>query len=128
MAVIEGGKIIEDAQGRGSVTVLVIEDLAAGGGIAARAEWCAPTEGAEIKKLGIVPKGASAGIDDSNTAVLVVTDGGGNTIVSKTYDTANQPPAANAYGSLGNPDATHRVLTASEVVRLAVTQGAAADL
>ena len=78
--------------------------------------------------IGIVPHDASAGIDDSNTAVITVADATGNVIVTKTYNTGTQPPSANVYGSLGTLDVTHKVLTANEVVTVAITQGAAANL
>ena len=129
MSVISGGTVIPGAQYRAArVAVLAIENLAAGADIAARAQWVAPVEGCVLTRAGIVPQGASAGVDDANTAVLALADADGNAIVSKTYNTAAQPPAASAYGSLGTPDATHAVLTANEVVTLAVTQGATADL
>lgn len=107
---------------------LDIADLAAGADIAATVYWAAGRKGAVITAIGIIPKGASAGVDDANTAVIDVTDYAGNSIVSKTYNTATQPPAAGAYGSLGTPSATHGVLTANEAVKIAVTQGAAANL
>jgi hypothetical protein len=105
-----------------------VENLAAGADIADRPIWAAPSGGAVITKVGIVPQGASAGVDNANTAVVNVEDGSGNSIVSKTYDTANQPPASGAYGDLGSLSGTHAVLTANEVLRLDVTQGATADL
>lgn len=108
------------------VDMIHIEDLAAGADIAARAEWAAPAGGATITKIGIVPKGASAGIDNSNTAVVAVADAAANSIVSKTYDTATQPPAASTYADLGT--LTNATLTANEVVTVAVTQGATANL
>ncbi len=110
------------------VTVIAIEDLAAGADIAARAEFVAPAGGCTLTKIGIVPKGNSAGIDDGNTAVVAIADAAGNSIVSKTYNTGTQPPAANTYASLGNLSATHKILTANEVVTVAVTQGATANL
>lgn len=129
MPIISGGKIIENAQSRGArVTVINVENLAAGADFSARAEFAAPAEGAEISKIGIVPQGASAGIDDANTAVLAIADGAGNAIVTRTFNTGTQPPAANVYASLGALDATNKILTANEVVTLAATQGATADL
>lgn len=113
---------------KGRVAIIEIENLAAGVDFAARAEFAAPAGGATITKIGIVPKGSSAGVDDANTAVIAVADGAGNSIVSKTYNTAGQPPADKVYASLGALDATNKVLTANEVVTIAVTQGATADL
>ena len=109
-----------------NVDIIQIEDLAAGADIAARAEWAAPATGCVITKIGIIPKGSSAAIDNSNTAVIAVADAAANSIVSKTYNTATQPPAANVYGDLGT--LSNATLTANEVVTVAVTQGATADL
>lgn len=105
-----------------------ISDLSAGADLSATTIWIAPTVGATLTGAYIVPLGSSAGVDDSNTAVLALTDGDGNSIVSKTYNTATQPPSANTVGSLGTLDATHKVLTASEVVKFALTQGTSANL
>ena len=71
--------------------------------------------------------GASADVDDSNTAVIAIKDDGSNSIVSVTYDTGNAPPSAD-YESLGSLDATHKKLAAGEHMTVAVTQGTTADL
>ena len=72
-------------------------------------------------------QGAPAGIDNSNTCVIAVKDDAGNTIVTKTYNTATQPPSSD-YEDLGALDGTHKVLTAAEHLTLSVTQGATADM
>ena len=105
---------------------IAIENLAANAGIAARPVFMSKLA-AVISEIGILTQGTPAGIDDSNTAVIAITDAAGNSIVSKTYNTLVQPPDA-AYASLGTVSATHGVLTAGEVVKIAVTQGTAADL
>lgn len=129
MGVISGGKVIEGGVTRLAHQALVaVEDLAAGADVAARAVFKAPSTGAVLTAAGLLMQGASAGVDDANTAVVAIADGAGNAIVSKTYNTATQPPAANAYGSLGSLDAVHQVLAADEIVTLAVTQGPTADL
>jgi hypothetical protein len=119
--------IISGARSRAQTARYWIADLAAGADITATPIFCAPSGGATITDIGIVPLGATAGVDNSNTAVFAITDKDGNSIVSKTYNTANQPPAVGVYGSLGALSA-HAVLTANEVVQLALTQGATADL
>lgn len=103
-----------------------IEDLAAGADFTARPCFNAnsPTQ---LVRIGILTLGAPAGVDDSNTVVIAITDGAGNSIVSKTYNTANQPPSG-SYASLGTLDATHSLLTADELVKIAVTQGATANM
>ena len=105
-----------------------IDPGAAGGDIAARTFFVAPAAGCTITKIGIVPLESAAGIDNANTCVVAITDGAANSIVSKTYNTATQPPAAGVYESLGTISATHGVLTANETVLLAVTQGATSDV
>jgi predicted RecA/RadA family phage recombinase len=64
-------------------------------------------------------------VSDASTSVFAVTDGAGNAIVTKTYNTATQP-TANALNDLGALDGTHKVLTAAEIVKLAITNGATA--
>ena len=76
--------------------------------------------------VGYLAAGTDFGtIDDGNTSVFAVTDGAGNAIVTKTYNTATQP-TGNALNDLGGLDGTHKVLTAGEVVKLAITNGATA--
>ncbi len=103
-----------------------VEDLAADGDIAARPSFVHP-RAATLVSVGILTKGAPAGVDDANTAVITVKDDAGNTIVTKTYNTGTQPPTSD-YEDLGALDGTHKVLTAAEHVTLDVTQGATADL
>jgi hypothetical protein len=78
-----------------------------------------------MKAVGLLFNGASAGVDDGNTAVVTIKDGAGATVVTKTYNTATQPPT-DAYdlldGSLTN------AIAAGEVWTISVTQGASADL
>jgi hypothetical protein len=102
-----------------------IADLAAGADIAATTKFATPVA-AELQSAHLLLQGASAGVDAGNTVVVALTDAAGNTIVTKTYGAT--PPTANALNNLGTLDATHKVLTAGEVVKLAITQGATADL
>lgn len=103
-------------------------NLAAGADVSATIMWNAPSTGAVITGAYIIPGGSSAGIDDSNTAVISLTDTDGNAIVAKTYNTATQPPAAGVVGSLGTPSATHGVLAAGEALKYTIVQGSTADL
>lgn len=105
------------------------EDLSAGADVADRYILVIPS-GVQwtISKASIVPEGSSAGVDDSNTAVIALKDDSGNTIVSKTYNTANQPPASGVQGNLGTLDSTYKVLSAGEKLGLSVTQGSTANL
>lgn len=116
------------ANARVRTTVIPVENLAAGADIAARAEFIAPATGGTLRKIGFVAQANPAGIDDANTAVIAWTDAAGNSIVSKTYNTGTQPGDADIYNDLGTLDVTHKVLTANEVVKMAITQGTTADL
>lgn len=108
-------------------TVIVrVEDLAAGADIAARPVFVHP-RAVTLVSVGILTEGAPAGVDNDNTAVLALADDAANAIVTKTYNTATQPPTAD-YEDLGALDGTHKVLTAGEHVTLSVTQGATANL
>lgn len=107
----------------------IIEDLGAGADITDRVLMFAnATQDLTLINASIVPMGASAGVDDGNTAVITLKDGAGNTIVAKTYDTAGQPPAASAIGDLGALDETYKSLSAGEKLTLSIAQGATANL
>ncbi len=103
-----------------------IEDLAANGDIANRPCFSL-ANGGRIVDIVINGAASAAGIDDSNTSVWTFADAAGNTIVTKTYNTAVTFPAANTPTSLGAVSATHGVLTANEGVKFSVTNGTAAD-
>ncbi len=100
-----------------------IEDLAAGADIAGRVVCPVPTE-CTLQSWWIATKGSSAGIDNSNTAVLDLKIGA-TVIATKTYNTATQPPAADTLTDLG---ATRTRIPASSSLLIAVTQGATANL
>lgn len=104
-----------------------IEDLAAGGDITARPIFVAPA-GVDVTLVSasIIPQGSSAGIDDSNTCVVALTDGT-NTIVTITYDTDPAFPASAAAGDLGALSETYKVLSAGEKLYLVVTNGTTAN-
>lgn len=109
------------------VLCVPVEDLAADGDIAARAVFEVPAGlVATLTDARIIMQGSAAGVDDANTCVITLTDGT-NTIVSKTYNTGTAMPAANASGSLGALDATHKVLAAAEKLHFTVTNGTTAN-
>ena len=72
-------------------------------------------------------QGTPAGIDDSNTCVVLLEDGSSNEIVKSTYDTDNAFPSAGVAASLGTISPTHGILTAGEKLLLSVTNGANAN-
>jgi len=106
------------------VATIHIEDLGAGSDIADRPIFVNP-KAVTIESIGILTEGAPAGIDDDNTAVILVEDDASNAIVTKTYNTATQPPSSD-YEDLGNVD--NASLNAGEHLLFSLTQGAAANM
>ncbi|MEM5794752.1 MAG: hypothetical protein AAGU23_00545 [Bacillota bacterium] len=104
-----------------------VSDLGAGVDIAAQVIFSAPA-GLDVTLVSasIIPQGTAAGIDDSNTCVIALTDGT-NTIVTQQYDTSPAFPAAAAVTSLGTLDETYKVLSAGEKLYLSVTNGTTAN-
>ena len=103
-----------------------VEDLAAGVDIANRPIFVVPAGYTfDITAAQIIMQGASAGIDDDNLAAVSI-ELGGVAIAAVEYDTAGQPAASGAAGSLGT--ITEGLLAAGDVLQLSVTQGVAADL
>jgi hypothetical protein len=110
-----------------NVLTYQVEDLGAGVDITDRVIFAAPAGlDVTIATASIIPQGSAAGIDDSNTCVVKLSDGT-NTIVEATYDAAPGFPAAAAVTSLGTPDATYKALAAGEKLYLSVTNGATAN-
>lgn len=102
-----------------------IENLSAGSDISARVVFAAAAA-VTLESVALVAQGAFVGIDNSNTMVVAIADGAGNSIVSKTYNTATQP-TDNGVNDLGTLSSTHKVLTANETVTFAITNGSTAD-
>lgn len=100
-----------------------VEDLAADADITGRPVF-ARGDAVKIDSVYILTEGASAGVDDSNTAAIELVNAAGNTVASVTYDSDSQPPDT-AFEELAL-DATD--LAAEEVLKLNVTQGTTADL
>ncbi len=116
------------ATARKSVLSYQIEDLSAGADIANRVIFQAPS-GIDVTLVSaaIIPQGSAAGVDDSNTCVIALADGSGNSIVSKTYNTGTAIPAAGVLGDLGVLDATYKALAAGEKLALSITNGTTAN-
>jgi hypothetical protein len=104
-----------------------VEDLAANADIADRVIFYAPS-GIDVTLVSasIIAQGSAAGIDDSNTCVITLSDGA-QTIVTKTYDSDPAFPAAATVTSLGSLDATYKVLSAGEKLYLSITNGTTAN-
>jgi len=101
-----------------------VENLAAGADIAARAIH-AFDQDAWIASARVVNQAsAAAGIDGSNTCVVLLATGAG-TVVTETFDGTTTFPAANAAQDLGALSNAH--VSAGDVMTLAVTNGTTAD-
>lgn len=118
------GQLLDDVSPIEYLT-LYIGDLAADADTAAMRAPAHPA-GGRLVSVDVCFHGASAGVDNANTSVHTVTDQDGNTIVTKTYNTATQPP--NGQESLGTCDLTHGVLAARESPRVTITNGGTANL
>jgi hypothetical protein len=106
---------------------IIVEDVAADGDIAARVLYVVPTGySLTLSSASIIPSGASAGIDASNTSVWTLLNGA-NTIVTKTFDDDPAFPADATATTLGTLDGTHKTLAADALLKLTVTNGTNAN-
>jgi len=118
-------EIADEAEVNQMFTELIaVEDLAAGADISQRPIFASKYD-CSFTGIGILTKGAPAGVDNSNTVVITIKNSAGETLVSKTYNTANQPPT-NAYASLGT--LTNQDLDGEDELKIDVTQGATANM
>jgi len=101
-----------------------VEDLAAGADILNIPIFVNP-KAVTINTIGILTQEAPAGVDDSNTSVILIEDDASNVLVTKTYDADPQPPSSD-YEDLGA--LSNNSLNAGEHLMLSVTNGATANL
>ena len=101
-----------------------VEDLAANADITDRPIMSRAYD-YTFSKATILTEGTPAGIDNSNTAVLTLKNGVGSTIVTKTYNTANQPPSS-GYGDIGTLSLTS--IVAGDIITMSLVQGATANM
>lgn len=114
------GKVVDKMR----TALYQIEDLAADADLSNIPMFVNP-KAVTIESIGILTQGAPAGVDDSNTVVIAVKDDAANTLVSKTYNTATQPPSSD-YEDLGS--ISYASLNAGEHLTLSVTQGTTANM
>lgn len=103
---------------------IAIGDLGAGVDVSALPIFADP-QAVTVNSIGILSRGAPAGVDDSNTAVLEVKNDATVLLVSKTYDTSNQPPSSD-YADLGT--VSNGSLNAGQHLTFSITQGATANM
>ncbi len=119
-------KLASDA--RTHILQIPVEDLGAGEDIAQRFVFEAPTGfDVTLVSANILSQGTPAGIDDSNTCVVLLEDGSSNDIVVSTYNTGKPFPSAGVSASLGTLSPTYKVLSSGEKLLLSVTNGANAN-
>ena len=107
--------------------VYQVIDLAADADITSTGLFVCPTGFTfTISSIDIISQGTAAGIDDSNTCVISVLNGT-NAIVTKTYNTGTTFPADGTSDNLGALDETHKVITAGQIIKYTITNGATAD-
>ena len=107
--------------------VYQVIDLAADADITSTGLFVCPTGFTfTISSIDIISQGTAAGIDDSNTCVISVLNGT-NAIVTKTYNAATTFPADGVSSNLGALDETHKVITAGQIIKYTITNGATAD-
>jgi hypothetical protein len=101
-----------------------VEDLDAGGDIAARAIHSFNQDAWIVEARVVNQADAAAGIDDSNTCVITLANTAG-TVVTETFDSTTTFPAANTAKDLGTLANQH--CPKSDALTLAVTNGATAN-
>lgn len=75
----------------------------------------------------LLTQGTPAGIDNSNTVVITLTVNG-NVLLTKTYNTATQPPTNDEEDLTSLLDSDYVALEEGDVVKLSVTQGVTANM
>ncbi len=119
-------KLAEEA--RTHILQIPVEDLGAGEDIAQRFVFEAPAGfDVTLVSANILSQGTPAGIDDSNTCVVLLEDGSSNDIVVSTYNSSKPFPNAGVSASLGTLSPTYKVLSSGEKLLLSVTNGANAN-
>ena len=117
-----------DASARMHILPVQIDSLSAGVDLTDHSLLVVPADHAiTLTKASIISNGTAAGIDDSNTCVILLEDSSSNAIVTKTFDSDPAFPAKGTEVDLGTLDNTHKVLAAGEKLYLSVTNGTTAN-
>ena len=111
----------------GANAMIVIENLAPGADISLRAAYVA-TEGQSIYRVDFTTQGTPSGIDNSNPVTITLTNEDGDTVWTKTYNTATQPPTNDSEDVSAGLDSSYAELDAGDVLYLTVTQGTTANM
>jgi len=111
----------------GGDAMIMVENLAAGADITDRIVYAAST-GLVIDSVILFTQGTPAGIDDSNTVVLSLKNEGGQTLLTKTFNTANQPPTSDSVDLSSLLDTDYTTLSTGDILLLNVMCGTAANM
>jgi len=121
---IEAAPFLDSIFGGFAMYPILVENLAAGADITDR-PVLGTQYGGSFSAISILTKGAPSGVDDSNTVVITLKNSAGETIVTKTFNTATQPPTKTIM-DLGALLITE--LTAGQFMLLSVTTGTTANM
>lgn len=117
-----------DAEAKTHILQIPVEDLNAGNDITKRFVFEAPSGfDVTLVSANILSQGTAAGIDSTNSCVVLLEDAAYNEIVKITYDNTNPFPADGNTDSLGTPNPDHKTLSAGDKLFLSVTNGTAAN-
>lgn len=111
----------------GGDVMIEVVNLAAGADISGMPVFVA-AQGMVLTTCHLLTKGTPTGIDNSNTAVITVKDSGGNTVVTKTFNTGTQPPTEDSEDWSSLLDDDYTTLAEGDVLFLDVTQGTTANM
>jgi hypothetical protein len=111
----------------GGDTMIEVVNLAAGADITLTPAYVA-AQAMVITSAWLLTKGTPAGINNSNTAVVTLKDKNGNVVLTKTFNTATQPPTSGSLNLTSLLDADYTTLAAGDRLDLTVTQGATANM
>lgn len=111
----------------GGDAMIEIENLSPGADITLRPVFVAGS-GMVITSAWLMTKGTPAGIDNSNTVVLTIKNEAGNTLLTKTYNTATQPPTNDSVDLSSLLDSDYTTLAEGDILTITVTQGTTANM
>jgi len=118
------GSLKADGVGRRWVGTFEIPNLAAGASLTDHV-FFGSYYASTMTRIGILTHGSPAGIDDSNTVVILIENSADASVVSKTYNLATQPPSS-GFEDLGALSVT--AFTSNDYLKVTVTQGTTADM
>lgn len=86
-----------------------------------------PAQGMVLTSLVLLVKGTPVGIDNSNTVVLTLKNEG-NIVLTRTYNTTNQPPTEDTEDLTGYLIDTYTTFAIGDLMTLSLSQGSIANM